>query len=415
VSPTQRTALVVAVLGVAALALPLTVVGLGLAALAGALVVDLLAVREPPAVHRETARVAARGVPAPLALEQVVPVAGSVRLRQPVPPDVELEPSEADERLEATLVARRRGRHDLKAPVARRTGPLGLGRRDFTMLEDGELHVYPDLPAASRIVEAVRRGRFRETGHRTRGSLGLGTEFESIRDYQPDDDIRQVNWAATVRVGRPMSNQYRVEQDRDVVCALDSGRLMGAPLAGGTRLDVAVDAVVALAAVAEELGDRCGLVAFDAAVRRHVRPSRRAARDVVAALFDLEPTRVESDYALAFHRIGGSKRAFVLVLTDLLEPSAAQPLVDAVPILARRHHVVVAGATDPDLEALVRAEPQAPLSVYRAVAAADVLAARARAVAALRGAGATVVEASPERLGAACVQAYLRAKARARL
>src|SRR5207247_1018252 len=83
---------------------------------------------------------------------------------------------------------------------------LGLGLRDFTLLEDAELLVYPDLPAASRIAEAVRRGRFRDEGRRTRGKLGLGTEFESIRDYQPDDDIRQVNWQATARVGRPMSN-----------------------------------------------------------------------------------------------------------------------------------------------------------------------------------------------------------------
>ena len=414
-SPTLRTALAVAVLALAGLALPLTVVALGLVALAGALIVDLRAVRQPPAVRRELPRAAARGVPAAVEVAQLVSVPGKVRLRQPVPPDIELVPSETDERLAATLVARRRGRHVLAPTAARRTGPLGLGRRDFALLDEAELHVYPDLPAASRIVDTVRRGQFRESGHRLRGALGLGTDFESIRDYQPDDDIRQVNWAATDRLGRPMSNQYRIEQDRDIVCALDAGRLMGAPLAGGTRLDVAVDAVAAVAAVADELGDRCGLVAFDAEVRRHVRPSRRAARDVVAALFDLEPTRVDSDYALAFHRVGSSKRSFVLVLTDLLEPAAAQPLVDAMPLLTRRHHVVVAGATDPDLGALLDAEPETPLDVYRAVAAADVLDARERAVAALRGAGAHVVEAPPQRLGAACVQAYLRAKARARL
>ena len=62
-----------------------------------------------------------------------------------------------------------------------------------------------------------------------RGPLGLGTDFESVRDYTPDDDIRQLNWRATARVGRPMSNQYRLERDRDVVCLVDCGRLMAAP------------------------------------------------------------------------------------------------------------------------------------------------------------------------------------------
>jgi uncharacterized protein (DUF58 family) len=354
-------------------------------------------------------------VPTELALRKLVALPGSVRLRQPLPPDVVLEPSEADEELHGTLVARRRGRHSLPRPVARRTGPLGLGRRDFGVLEDAELLVYPDLPAANRIATAVRRGRFRDEARRTRGRIGLGTDFESIRDYLPDDDIRRVNWAATDRVGRPMTNQYRVEQDRDVVCVLDTGRLMAAPLAGGTRLDLAVDAVAAMAAVADELGDRCGLVAFDATVRRHLPPRRRAARGIVAAVFDLEPTVGESDYALAFHRVGGAKRSFVLVLTDLLEESAARPLVDAVPILARRHHVVVASASDPELEAMLAAEPARPLDVYRAVAAGEMLDARSRAAATLRAAGSVVVEAPPQRLGAACVQAYLRAKARARL
>ena len=59
--------------------------------------------------------------------------------------------------------------------------------------------VYPDLPAARRLALAVRQGRFREQGRLTRGPLGLGTDFESIRDYAPDDDVRQINWRATDR------------------------------------------------------------------------------------------------------------------------------------------------------------------------------------------------------------------------
>ena len=413
-SPTRRTALVAAVVAVAGLVLPLGLAGLLLVALAGGLIADVLAVRRAPEVRRAAPRTMARAVPAALQLTQPVVQAGSSRLRQPLPPDVELEPSEGDERLDGTLVARRRGRHTLARPAVRRTGPLGLGRRDFRVLEDAELLVYPDLPSARRLATSIRRGRFREEGRRTRGQLGLGTEFDSIRDYQPDDDIRRVNWAATARVGRPMTNQYRIEQDRDVVCVVDSGRLMGAPLHGGTRLDVALDAVASIAAVADELGDRVGLVAFDREVRRHLRPRRRGARDVVQAIFDLEPTTGQSDYALAFHRISGTKRAFVLVLTDLLEESAAQPLRDAMPILSRRHHVVVASASDPELE-LAAAASGTALEVFRSVAVAEMVAARERAASALRHAGAVVVEAEPARLGPACVHAYLRAKARARL
>jgi uncharacterized protein (DUF58 family) len=136
---------------------------------------------------------------------------------------------------------------------------------------------------------------------------------------------------------------------------------------------------------------------------------------VVAAVFDLEPTDVESDYELAFRTVAGLKRSLVLVLTDLLEESAAKPLVAAAPVLARRHAVVVAGSTDPDLSALLSAPPATAQDAYAAAVAIDVLDARRRAALRLEGTGMQVIEALPGELPAACVRAYLRLKARARL
>src|SRR5204862_6558456 len=149
------------------------------------------------------------------------------------------------------IVARRRGRHVLPKRVARRTGPLGLAAWTHEVGETAELLVYPDLPAARRLASSVRTGKFRDEGLRRRGPLGLGTEFESVREYSPDDDIRQVNWRATARLGRPMSNDYRLEQDRDVIAAVDAGRLMQAPLEDRTRVDAAPDAIAALAAAGD--------------------------------------------------------------------------------------------------------------------------------------------------------------------
>lgn len=412
-TPTPRAALALAIVSLTLLVVPVPVAVLLAVALVAVAAVDAWWVRRPPEVRRDAPSQLARGVPAPLRIEPEEEVRS--RVRQPLPPDLELEPAQADGVLAGQLVARRRGRHTLPAPVVRRTGPLGLSAWTHTVGETAEVLVYPDLPAARRLASAVRTGKFRDEGLRRRGPLGLGTEFESVRDYSPDDDVRQVNWRATARLGRPMSNQYRIERDRDVVCVIDCGRLMAAPFADRTRLDAALDAAVAVAAVADVLGDRCGAIAFAGEVLRSLPPRRAGARDVVATLFDLEPVPVESDYELALAQIRGVKRAFVLVLTDLLEESAAQPLVEALPVVARRHAVAVAGAADPDLDVAVRSEPRVATDVYRAAVALDVLAARARAAARLRHAGATVVEAPPATLAAACVRSYLRAKSLARL
>lgn len=414
ITTTTRAAVLLGAAALLALAAP-TLALFAAIGLATACVVDALLARNQPRVERRAPAVLARDVPSELVVTADEGT-GTLRVRQPLVPDVEVTPAEADDGLAASVRGRRRGRHELPALATRVTGPLGLAAWYRRAGGASEVLVYPDLPAARRLALAVRQGRFREPGRLTRGPLGLGTDFESIRDYLPDDDVRQVNWPATARVGRPMSNQYRVEQDREVVCLVDAGRLMAAPVGDRTRLDATIDAVAAVALVADEVGDRCGVVVFDDAVRRHLPPRRSGGDAVVRAVFDVEPRPVDADYELAFRTVGTGKRAFVLVLTDLLEEAAAQPLVDAMPVLARRHAVVVASVADPDLEHAVRTEPTRPTDVYTAAASLDVLAGRARVAAQLRQSGAqAVVESLPHQLAAACVGAYLRAKARARL
>ena len=401
-SPTPRLALLIAAVALGTVVVGPVIGGAAAIVLVVAAAVDALAVRAEPQTTRTLPATLARARPAPFSVTAESGPAGATHVRQPLPPDLHVS--------DGMITARRRGRHTLPAPAVRREGPLRLGRWDHRPGEPAEIVTYPDLPTARRLALAVRQGRLREPGHRPRGPLGLGTDFEAIRDYVPDDDVRQVNWAATQRAGRPMSNTYRVEQEREIHLLVDAGRLMAAPLGDATRLDVAIDAAVAVAAVADVLGDRCGVLAFDAAVLRHLPPRRGGGRAVTQAIFDLEPSGTEADYERAFQAVAGGKRALIMVFTDLIEETAARPLADAMPVLARRHAMIVASAADPDVQGRAGS-----LDPYAASAALTVLAEADRAAALLKRAGATTVEAPGSRLAGACVSAYLRAKSRARL
>jgi uncharacterized protein (DUF58 family) len=415
VSPTPLVAGLVSVLALLVLVFPPSLVAFAVLAVLVAAVVDAIGVRRRPLVRVETARVLARGVASPITVRAETARASSVEIRQPAIPDVQIDPSQASAYLEGRLIPKRRGRHRLPAPAVRVDGPLRLGRWYHRGPDEHELLVYPDLPAARKLALAVRRGRLTESGRSARGPLGLGTEFEAVRDYEPDDDIRQVNWAATARLGKPMSNEYRTERDREVRCLVDSGRLMSSPLEDRSRLDAAVDALTAIALVADELGDRCGAIAFDDQIRRKVSPRRSGSTAVVRSFFDIEPSEMDSDYELAFRSVEGAKRSFVVVFTDILEETAARPLLDAMPALVRHHFVAVASSLDTELVRIAKREPSNTHEVYEAAAAVEVLGARARVAATLRRTGAAFVEAPPARLGEACVRAYLRAKARGRL
>lgn len=413
--PTPRGALVAAVAALTPLILGVPI-GIGVfVAVVLVIGVDMWFVRGAPSVSRTHARVVSRGVASHLRLEATA-THGTTIIRQPAGPDLHIETQEAEGVLDTIITGLRRGRHTLVEPATRTIGALGLGASHHRVGEPSEIIVYPDMPAAYRLVQAVRTGTFADQGLRTRGPLGLGTEFESVRDYIPDDDIRQVNWRVTARLGRPMSNQFRVEQDRDVIIAIDAGRLMAGPVdSARTRLDAAIDAATAVALVADELGDRAGVVAFDSDILRHVRPGRARGDEVVRAIFDLEPSEIETDYETGFRAIGSSKRAFVLVLTDLIEEAAARSLLEAAPVLVRRHAVAIGSVADSDLDSMITTNPDDVSAVLRSVAALDVLADRAMVKQRLQHAGASVFEAPADSFSASCVAAYIRAKSKARL
>jgi uncharacterized protein (DUF58 family) len=396
---------------------PIVVPFLLLGTVAGCLLVDLIALRHRTlALERTRAQTLSLLVPVAFrASVSGLDGARAVRIRQPVPPTLKVDPPWAEgANLEGELTGRHRGVHELPSVTVRVAGPLGLASIDHTVGTRQEVTVFPDLPRARRLAAARRRGRSSDEG-RVRARLGLGTEFEAIRDYSQDDDIRQVNWIATARVGRPMSNQYRIEENRDLMCLVDAGRLMASPIGPMSRLDVALNAVAVLAVAAEEAGDRVGTLAFEAKVTRQLAPHRRGAEAVVRALFDLEPTEVESDYERAFHAVGRQKRALVVVFTDLVDEGAGRTLIAATPVLARHHVVLVASCTDTDLSTLSSRPPRDLHDVMASATAAELLAGRKRAVKLLQRLGAVVVEAPPESLGPTCVDAYLTLKRHARL
>lgn len=401
------------------------------AAVIVAAVIDYMRLRSPVAGERHVDEIVPRGYDVPFELGVIVSAAHDTSphatplpdkrprtsaLRQPTPPGVRLGVDEnRGPRLVTTLRATVRGRHDLPAGAARVVGPLGMVSRDQDIAGVHHLIVYPDVITANRIAAQILRGRFTADSVRRRGALGLGTEFESIREYTPGDEIRRINWPATMRTGRPMTNQYRLDQDRDVLCVIDAGRLQQAPIGPLTRLDSAVDAATAVAYAADAVGDRVGALAFDREVLRRSVPRRAGGNAVVQAIYDLQPSQLESDYEQAFRVAGKMKRALVMLFTDLLEPSAARPLLEAMPVLTRRHNVVVATNRDDDLQQALLDGGRSVDHAYRAVSALDAIEAKDLVVAGLRHAGATVVEASADRLPHTCVASYLQAKSLARL
>jgi uncharacterized protein (DUF58 family) len=258
-----------------------------------------------------------------------------------------------------------------------------------------------------------------EVGLRSAQGRGGGTEFESLREYAADDEFRRVDWSATARMGKPIVRTYRAERNQNVVVLLDNGRIMAGRVEGVPRVEHAMDAALMLTTVATRLGDRSGLVVFDAAVRTVLAPSKARSQvgRVTEALFDLEPELVESDYRGAFAEtiVRFRRRALLVLLTELNEQAAEEYLVPALPLVARNHVIVVGAVRDPEVDRWATAATEEPEDAYRRAAAIAALDERKRLAARLRAFGVTVVDAEPGKLAPALADTYLRLKATGRL
>ncbi|OAA19734.1 hypothetical protein UG55_108629 [Frankia sp. EI5c] len=320
--------------------------------------------------------------------------------------------------LETTLRPTRRGD---RAPVritVRSLGPLGLAGRQGRHQAPWRLRVLPPFTSRRHLPAALARLREVEGEVAIRGG-GAGSEFDSLREYVVGDDVRTIDWRATARHhSSVVVRTFRPERDRRLICVLDSGRTSAGRIGDVPRLDHAMDAALLLAAVALRAGDRVGLTAHDSATRfsvPHSRDQGLLAR-MSEAMATLEPALVEADHqgmATAVLR-AASRRALVVLFTDLVPAVIEEGLLPALPALTARHTVLVAALRDPRLDELAAGHGDIA-QVYAAAAAEQTLLRRRELTELLRRRGAEVVDVPPAQYAALVTDTYLTMKARGRL
>jgi uncharacterized protein (DUF58 family) len=319
-----------------------------------------------------------------------------------------------------TLQPSRRGRFPLSDVTVRVEGPLRLVSRQATRALPGGIRVMPAYPSREEVQRRMRVPRVLEVGLRSIRVSGGGTEFDQLRDYRPDDEFRRIDWPATVRLQRPIVKQYRAERNQNIVLLLDNGRVMAGTVGGVPRVEHAMDAVLGVVQTATKVGDRVGMLAFDRQVRSILVPTNGKSQlgRAAEAMYLLEPDYSESAYQVAFTYATARfrRRSLFIVLTDLVEAAVEQALLPALPIITRRHLVIVAAVQDPAVQEWAAGGPhQWASEAFREAAAVNAQHQRARATARLRAAGAIVVDAAPGRLATELVDKYLEIKASGRL
>jgi uncharacterized protein (DUF58 family) len=315
------------------------------------------------------------------------------------------------------LTPTRRGDRQGAGVTVRSGGPLGLAARQGRHAVPWTVRAIPPFHSRRHLPEKLSRLRELDGMHRSL-IRGQGSEFDSLREYVPGDDVRSIDWRGTARRQEVLVRTWRPERDRRILIVLDTGRTSAGRVADVPRLDSSMDAALLLAALAGKAGDRVDLLAFDQRPRARVvgAPRNDTLRAFAAAMAPLEAELVELDSAGLVSAIlaHARQRCLVVLLTDLNPAALGEGLLPRLPLLTSRHLVVLGSVADSRLDELAAGRGEAA-AVYSAAAAERARAGRSLLATRLRQQGVTVVDAAPGRLPPALADAYLDLKAAGQL
>ena len=199
---------------------------------------------------------------------------------------------------------------------------------------------------ANRTVNDLLAGQYKSVFR------GRGMEFDEVREYQPGDDIRTIDWNVTARTGTPFVKRFCEERELTVLLLVDISASGVFGSVSQAKLDLAVEVAALLMFSALKNNDKVGLLTFADRVCDYFPPRKgkanalRLIRQLVAA----EPVAAETNLAVALDYLNcvQKRRAVVFLLSDFLAPAARHAMA-----IANRHHDLVAvTVSDPRESAL---------------------------------------------------------------
>ena len=181
---------------------------------------------------------------------------------------------------------------------------------------------------------------------------GQGMEFSEVREYQPGDEVRSIDWNVTARMQRPYVKRYIEERELTVMLAVDvsGSERFGTRRRFKSELASELAAVLAMSAIRNN--DRVGALMFTDRIE-HVVPPRKGRRHALRLMRDLlgfEPTGRGTDIAGAIEYLNKmlAHKAIIFLVSDFLSGQVERPLK----LLAQRHDVVAVTVDDPSERAL---------------------------------------------------------------
>ena len=176
---------------------------------------------------------------------------------------------------------------------------------------------------------------------------GQGMEFEEVREYQPGDDIRSIDWNVTARMGRPFLKKFVEERELTVMLVVDasSSSRFGSVKQLKAELTAELCAVLAFSAIKNN--DKAGLIIFTDQIEKYIPPKkgRRHVLHVISEAVSFQPHGHRTDIAAALEYL--NRVTIRRTVTFLISDFMATDYEPALRIANKRHDIIAVTISDP--------------------------------------------------------------------
>jgi uncharacterized protein (DUF58 family) len=169
---------------------------------------------------------------------------------------------------------------------------------------------------------------------------GQGLEFHEVREYQPGDDIRQIDWNVTARLGHPYIKKFVEERQRTIILMVDVSASLDFGSLAKTKTEIAAELAAILAFSAIKNNDLVGLLLFSDITEKYIPPKKgkkhvmRLIREIL--YFKRQNKKTDLPQAIKYLNRVHRKNAIVFLLSDFLGVGAEKPMA----ALAKRHDLI---------------------------------------------------------------------------
>jgi len=199
-----------------------------------------------------------------------------------------------------------------------------------------EIEIY-----TNRLVNDVLAGEYHSV------FKGRGMEFSEVREYQPGDDIRKIDWNVTARMGHPFVKLHVEERELTVILLIDASASGNFGTIKQMKGELAVELCAVLAFSAIRNNDKIGLIIFTDEVEHYIPPKKgkkhvlRVIRELLYFKPEGKGTNIQA--ALEYLNRVMKRKTVVFLVSDFI----AQGYEQSLRILSRKHDLIPITITDP--------------------------------------------------------------------